>query len=269
MRDVEAVAAACRVGLAHRIYGEDDYTADPKKSGYRSLHLKLEYVPSNELEKVYESCRIELQIRTRLQHSWATAVEAVGLFRNENLKGGAGSPEWLRLFVLMASEIARIEGRPELAGAPSHAERVRELRDLNRRLDAAAFLDSISQAADYTDRYYQPERSEFYLIRFNLETHEVKVDGFNASSGTRTYHDTEQESDCYDTVLVATDKVESLKKAFPNYFGDTQHFATSLRRIIKGRDVPEFVLPSQATVAPRPREMIDPLWLRRVTRSRN
>ena len=69
--------------------------------------------------------------------------------------------------------------------------------------------------------------------------------------------------------LVATDKVESLKQAFPNYFGDTQRFARSLRRIIRGQDVPEFVLPPQTAVAPRPRERIDPSWLRRVTRPRS
>ena len=63
-------------------------------------------------EEVYNGRRVEIQIRTRLQHSWATAVEALELFRRENLKGGEGSPNWLRLFKLMSAEFAVAENSP-------------------------------------------------------------------------------------------------------------------------------------------------------------
>jgi ppGpp synthetase/RelA/SpoT-type nucleotidyltranferase len=36
---------------------------------------------------------IEIQLRTSLQHAWATAVETVDAFTNENLKFGAGSDD--------------------------------------------------------------------------------------------------------------------------------------------------------------------------------
>jgi hypothetical protein len=49
-------------------------------------------------EAVYNGRRVEVQVRTQLQHSWATAVEAVGLFRREDLKAGRGDLDWLRLF---------------------------------------------------------------------------------------------------------------------------------------------------------------------------
>jgi len=41
-----------------------------------------------------------------LQHAWATAVEAVGIFTKQALKSNIGDGEWLRLFALMSSEIA-------------------------------------------------------------------------------------------------------------------------------------------------------------------
>lgn len=272
LRDVERVSEACRMGLAHTIWDIDDYIASPRKSGYRSLHLKLEYRPKNSLEEICRDCRAELQIRTRLQHAWATAVEAVGLFRGENLKGGEpskeGGEQWLRLFVLMASEIALIEKQPEVAGAPRRSERIRELREINRELKADAFLDSISQAINYTNRYYRVEESEVYLIRFDLEERRVSVRGYTAAIGALEYHKAEQEGERFDTVLVATNKVESLKAAFPNYFGDTQLFAKVLRRIIRGKDVPEFVLPPQTVVAPPPRQPPDLSWLRRSTKSK-
>ena len=41
---------------------------------------------------------IEIQLRTSLQHAWATVVETVDAFTNENLKFGAGSDDWKRFF---------------------------------------------------------------------------------------------------------------------------------------------------------------------------
>lgn len=269
LRDVERLAEACRNGLPHNIYAQDDYIAVPRPSGYRSLHLKLEYRPANRFEEVCDRCRIELQIRTRRQHGWATAVEAVGLFRGEALKSGQGDPNWLRLFLLMASETARIEGRPEVPGAPEHADRVRELRDLNERLNAASFLDGISQAVDYTKRYVRAPGSEVYLIRFDMQTHEVSLAGYSSSAGSRAYHAIEEDGGRYDAVLVTTDSVNNLVQAFPNYFGDTKMFAKTLRQVIKGRDVPEFVLPDQETVRPTPRAPADMSWLHRSTRPKS
>ena len=66
----------------HHLRAEDDYIASPKTDGYRSHHLMLLYRGRGPAT-VHDDRRIEVQIRTRLQHSWATAVKAVGLFRGE------------------------------------------------------------------------------------------------------------------------------------------------------------------------------------------
>lgn len=52
--------------------GDKDYIANPQHSGYRSRHL-LCNVSSDS-----GSYHVEIQIRTRLQHCWSTAVEAAG-----------------------------------------------------------------------------------------------------------------------------------------------------------------------------------------------
>ena len=49
-----------------------DYIENPKSSGYRSIHYIYKY--SSNIQD-YDGLKIELQIRTRLQHSWAMAVE--------------------------------------------------------------------------------------------------------------------------------------------------------------------------------------------------
>ncbi len=53
-----------------------DYIKEPESSGYRSLHVIINQLCSYEEES--RTYRIELQIRTRLQHYWSTAVEAMG-----------------------------------------------------------------------------------------------------------------------------------------------------------------------------------------------
>lgn len=49
----------------------------PRESGYRGVHVVYEYGAS---KKEYHGLRIELQVRTQLQHAWATAVETMDLF---------------------------------------------------------------------------------------------------------------------------------------------------------------------------------------------
>lgn len=69
-------------------YGRDckvkDYVAGQKDSGYRSIHI---YVKDHQTQKP-----IEIQIRNKAQHNWATLVEIVDLlFGTKNKERGAES----------------------------------------------------------------------------------------------------------------------------------------------------------------------------------
>ncbi len=81
--DVHALSDALRTGIPHTLRSERNYISEPKPDGYRS-HLMFTYV-GRKGRVIHDGCRIEVQVRTRLQHSWATTVEAVGLFRGEQL----------------------------------------------------------------------------------------------------------------------------------------------------------------------------------------
>jgi len=112
---------------ANKLRTDTSYIENPRPTGYRSHHFVFEYVPLLDEQWAYEGRRIELQLRTRLQHAWATAVEAVGLVRREDLKAGEGNSEWLRFFELVASEFAEFESSPPVPGAPSQKDRQREI----------------------------------------------------------------------------------------------------------------------------------------------
>jgi len=78
-----SLAGAIRENSSHNLKREDPYMDNPRLSGYRSHHLVFAFQPRDDSESDYEGRLIEFQIRSRLQHSWATAVEAVGLYRGE------------------------------------------------------------------------------------------------------------------------------------------------------------------------------------------
>lgn len=94
-----------------------DYLRDdlgPRNSGYRGVHLVYEYGAS---KSEYHGLRIELQVRTQLQHAWATAVETMDLFSGSELKYGKGDADTLRFFVLVASLMAHEEQTAPVPGA--------------------------------------------------------------------------------------------------------------------------------------------------------
>ncbi|PYT06740.1 MAG: hypothetical protein DMF60_08625 [Acidobacteria bacterium] len=89
-----------------------DYIELPKSDGYRGVHLIHKYRSRSEKHKVFNGLRIEFQLRSALQHAWATAVETVGTFTQQALKSNQGDQDWLRFFALMGSAIAMREGTP-------------------------------------------------------------------------------------------------------------------------------------------------------------
>jgi hypothetical protein len=62
----------------------------------------------------YDGQRIEIQIRSKLQHLWATAVETAQIFTGQALKSKVknASADWLRFFALTSSAFALREETP-------------------------------------------------------------------------------------------------------------------------------------------------------------
>ena len=70
-------------------YGRDckinDYVAKPRESGYRSIHI---YVKDSQTQKP-----VEIQVRNKPQHNWATLVEIVDLlYESKNKEMGNNGP---------------------------------------------------------------------------------------------------------------------------------------------------------------------------------
>ncbi len=82
-----------------------DYVSSPRRTGYRGVHIIAEYSGRNRHD--HDGLKVEVQLRTKLQHRWASAVEAlsfVGFFGS--LKSGKGDPRWLEFLKVMSDVYA-------------------------------------------------------------------------------------------------------------------------------------------------------------------
>lgn len=82
-----------------------DYIEHPKEDGYRGFHLVGLFNDSDNSKK-----NIEIQLRTKLQHDWATALEIVDLFTGQALKSNQGEQDWKDFFRAIGEQFALIEG---------------------------------------------------------------------------------------------------------------------------------------------------------------
>src|SRR5207237_10598270 len=120
-----------------------EYSTEPKEDGYRCYHVNFKYYTDSPARKVYNGLRIEIQLRSRLQHIWATAVETTSTFTGQALKSNVGSEEWKRFFALMATEIAVYEKRPSVPNTPEDkTERKAEIERLSDKLQVSMVLSS-------------------------------------------------------------------------------------------------------------------------------
>ena len=61
----------------------------------------------------------------------------------------------------------------------------------------------------------------------------------------------QRETELENIVLVEVSKVEYIKAAYPNYFGDVGYFYNQLRRVVQGKGAQEF---SRVPVTQKPRK---------------
>lgn len=85
-----------------------DYTNSPKPSGYRAIHLHTQY----------QQRFVEVQLRTVLQHAWATIVETLSSASGVDVKNGAGGPEVHRYLTQLGADWAAHEAQIGPATAP-------------------------------------------------------------------------------------------------------------------------------------------------------
>ena len=231
-----------QVGKGYRI---DDYIQKPKEDGYRSFHLVGKFKDNDGQIK-----SIEVQLRTQIQHYWATAVEIVDLFTGQALKSSIGNQDWKDFFLSVSQQFAIMEGIHLFETLPPQ-EKLRKynkeiLSNPNRYFEACINAKKHSFALKVIDRLnaFSGSLKVIDTKLTGLKSTEygyvlLEIDIPNLNLSTRFFPNEESEDaeaaylasekeaaekESLVVALVSTSAVGDIKKAYPNYFADSSKF---------------------------------------------
>lgn len=226
--------------LTHDLINQKDYIQNPRsQDGYRGIHLIYRY--QNTRNPRYDGLRLELQIRTKLQHIWATAVETMGTFLGQALKSRQGDQEWLDFFAITSSAFAYQE---KCHLVPRFKDLSRKstflaVADAETKLGALEKMSGFSAAVNAIVTKKASNKSWYYhLIILNSLEKNVRVQAYNRESfknAIADYSSIEAEAAQgakIEPVLVSAGPIDQLRRAYPNFFLDIGDFTGIVRGII-------------------------------------
>ncbi|MFZ5491283.1 MAG: RelA/SpoT domain-containing protein [Pseudomonadota bacterium] len=221
--------------LRHALVSYKDYISSPKEDGYRGVHLVFKY--KNPRAPEYDNLLLELQLRTKLQHAWATAVETMGTFLGQALKSGAGDQHWREFFSMAAAAFAQVEGTEPVPGFEDMARQrlFENLSRLESDLQVIRRLQGFSVAANHIHK--EGVGGSYHLVILDSEDRSVTIRSYSFEAlyqANKDYAEVEarvQSGEKLEAVLVSAGKLSQLKRAYPNYFLDTRDFVIEIRKV--------------------------------------
>lgn len=216
------------------LHRERNYIENPKESGYRGIHLVFKY---NGGKESYKNLTAELQLRSKIQHSWATAVEVVGTFTKQALKASSGEAIWLNFFKYASVEFSKLEKTT----IDSRYDGVDTLSKLKEYIDELGLHKRLSAFKVAVDKLSTESGSGagYYILLLDLEKRMLSFNRFPKSelSEATNFYDQEEEKhrtdNTKDLVLVSATSLRDLKKGYPNYFSDTENFEKYLAKVLE------------------------------------
>ena len=222
--------------IRHKLTGYKDFIESPRSSGYRGLHLVYSY--NSEKSSQWQGLETEIQIRSRLQHQWATAVEVVGFFTDNDLKSSSGDTTWLRFFALMSSVFAAQEASPSVPDTPNNqANLVRDVREIATELEVTKRLNAF-RAITRGIPQFQGLGNPWIMLELDLGNRTITAEPFRLKQegrATAEYANRELESrgnPNRHVVMVSARSVNELRRAYPNFFTDLNEFRRSVEETI-------------------------------------
>ena len=215
-----------------------NYITQPKNDGYRGIHQVFRYSDSK-----YPKLRgfnIEVQIRTELQHCWATAVETLGMINLASYKTGEGDEKSRRFFLLASGVIALKENCPvpEVLKDMTEDAIRKEMIAIDNELQIISKLGGVVVA---TPKKKIDKNDFYYLLDLKVDPKgksQIKILSFSqeeSTSAEKYYRQIESETQDDHSVsilLIRADNFKDIRKAYPNYFLDVKRFLLTIREFL-------------------------------------
>uniref|UniRef100_C6E4I1 RelA/SpoT domain protein n=1 Tax=Geobacter sp. (strain M21) TaxID=443144 RepID=C6E4I1_GEOSM len=218
-----------------------DYIDKPKDDGYRGYHLIGHFKAKHGVQR-----SIEVQLRTVLQHDWATALEIVDLFTGQALKSNLGDLDWKRFFKGVSEQFAAMESihlftLKDISKRQEYLKAIKESKELLKSCDDTQRLgkklavenrfQAFANSLKIIDQHLGVNSVKGYvLIEVDTIKTTVTVNFFSESDSkvaSQKYTEAEKKSAGKDSIVVAlvsTTAVGGIKEAYPNYFADSTEF---------------------------------------------
>ena len=207
---------------------QKSYIETPKESGYRSIHMVYKYDKNIPIEK---QCKVEIQIRTKLQHSWATAVEVTGTYLNQSLKQSFGDEKYLDIFKKISKLFISLE-RKDIGIDYKLAN---ELKQDIKNVQLLDKLRSFRIAAEHISN----SKLQYLLLKMDFEQKIVEVRQYAKAKFEQANKDYLQmeleywDNKVIEVVLLSIQDIKKLRQSYPNYFMDTAEFIKNLEKMFE------------------------------------
>lgn len=166
----------------------------------------------------------------------------MGTFLNYSLKSGEVPEEWLDFFSLASSAFAVLESTPRIPGYDSlnDQETFEKLLKIEKELNVLNKLRGFRVVARHISN--DKKKGQYHLITLDMENRTARIQSYeakNISLASEEYSKKEAEISSgknLQVVLVSSESIIALRKAYPSYFLDSELFSRQILVIKKRLD---------------------------------
>lgn len=201
-----------------------DYIANAKATGYRGVHYVYGYRPSSPLNAELDGLKIEVQLRTNVQHAWATAVEIADLVFGARTKFEDGTGEYGEFFRLSSEILARHhEGQLGCLAEISNAELKERFEESEEKHQVLDRLDKLKEQGDLE------KIKEHTVLAFRSDD-KLEIYGYKkAARAVEKEQELIYDPSCLHVVYVSASTPAAIRNSYRNYLTNPADFVKLMR----------------------------------------
>ncbi len=203
-----------------------DYINEPKEDGYRSKHYIFKK----------DGMFVEIQLRTQVQHIWATSVETIDVFRGSSMKTNKEQSYWYDFFRQTSSAFAIAEGTPPIKDYKNTS--LSEMCVIIEETMKKHKINQSLQAIEISRQAKNMVKDAYYLVLdLNFTNKVCKISSFKENDydlAVKKYQKLEQTMKKNNSiVLVSVNDIRKLDDAYPNYFLNLRYFNELVKYLLE------------------------------------